>query len=114
MKNKMCILISGMDSLSGTTAIQLVDTFKLKAYGGVKLGQMNELFYADFDTKIDTENNMDNFHSFIGLLGWFGLKKIKFRVDRSHLRDTQVDFQIHLVQEKDYMHIPKVVYISDK
>lgn len=112
MKNKMCILISGMNSLSGTTAIQLVDRFKLKAYGGVKLGQMGELFYADFDTKIDTENNMEYLHSFMGLLGWFGLKRIKFRIDRSHLRDTQIDFQIHMIQEKSYMQMPKVVYSS--
>ena len=106
----MCILFSGIDSLTGTTAIQLVDTFKLKAYGGVALSQTNELFYADFDTKIDTSYSVPDFHSFIGLLGWFGLKKIKFRIDRAMLRDTQVDFQIHLIQEEDYITIPKVYY----
>lgn len=114
MKDKMCILLSGMDSLSGTTSIQLVDRFKLKVYGGVKLGQMNELFYADFDTRIDTENNAENLHSFISLLSWFGLKKVKFRIDRSHLKDSQIDFQIHMIQDTDYIHLPKIVYIGDK
>ncbi len=112
MKEKFCVLFSGIDSLKGTTAIHLVTRFKLKEYGGVKVGHRGKYFYADFDAEIDRENSLGNLHSFIGLLEWLGIQRIKYRIDRAHIADSQVDFQLHMIQETSYIKIPKPLYAS--
>lgn len=112
MKTKFCILISGIDNLLGSDAIHLVERFKLKEYGGVKIGQRGKYWYGDFDTKINTERSLESLHDFTGLLTWFGLKKITYRIDTARIADTQVDFQLHMIRDEKYIEIPKPLYIS--
>ena len=109
-ENTFCVLISGIDNLVGSDAIMLVDRFRLKEYGGVNVGSRGKYYYRDFSNVIDKENNAENLHSFIGLLQWFGLKKLKYRFDRTHLADSQIDFQLHMVQDTGYITIPRPKY----
>jgi len=108
-KNKIYILFSGIESLRGDRAIELVERFNLIKYGGVKL-KAKVLFYGYFDPKIDKENSIDSMTQLTGLFIWLGLNQIKFRLDRSYLLDSQIDFQLHMIQDNDYITIPKAVY----
>ena len=112
MTDKICILFSGIDSLGGSIAIQLVQAFALKEYGAVKMGQVGKLWYGDFDSVILKNTDLRIINSLVDLLLWLGSRKIKFRFDRSNLQDSQVDFQLHMIQEKDYITIPEVEYFN--
>jgi len=108
-ENKICIVFSGIESLRGDRAVELVKRFNLKPYAGVKFGS-GALFYEDFIPEIEKEISVESLRRLTGLFVWFGLNQIKFRFDRSYLADSQVDFQIHMIQEHDYITIPKIKY----
>lgn len=114
MNKKLCILFSGFNNIDGVIALHMRERFSLKEYGGIKLGLVGTLFYADFDPTIDKEYTNESNRNLVGLFVWFGLKKIKFRFDTYSGKDSAIDYRIHMVKEDDYIQFPEVHYVGDK
>jgi hypothetical protein len=108
--NTIRILFSGIENLDGTTAIELVETFGLEKYAGVKVGQAGKFYTGDFLSKIHKEYTLEALQNFTGLLVWFGLHRIRFRFDRKRggTNDDSIDYQLHMLQDKGYISFPVI------
>lgn len=92
MNNKLCVLITGIEKITGVHALQLDEFYTLRKYPSTQTS-----YYLDFDTKIQERGtaikptgNFAEFLTFLGIRGYM------YRFDRHSGVDSSVDYHLHI------------------
>ncbi|MEK0324603.1 MAG: hypothetical protein QQN63_02770 [Nitrosopumilus sp.] len=105
-KGNVCILICGMDNVSGHHALELKEAFKLEIYPNQKIGE--DYFYILFHNNLNKRTGELSPNGFFSeFMIYLGLRGYVFRLDRAHIHDdNSVDYVIKITR-MSYISMPQ-------
>lgn len=105
MNNDLCVLITGIEKITGIHALQLDEFYTLSKYPSEQTS-----YYLNFDAKIQERGTAikptGNFAEFLIFLG---IRGYMYRFDKYSGGDSAVDYHLHIFRKMNtYIAMPSI------